>query len=234
MKKLFLVFACLFAVAVLNAQSLEEIIKKHTAAMKTDQLANVKTIKISAKMSSMGMEMPMTMYSKNPNMIKTVVNFQGQEIISVYDGEKGYMINPMMGSSEPIELTGAQLEQVQDNNAFKNDLLTYSNKGKLTLEGDDNVNGKPAFKLKADVEGGNPIYMYIDKDSYLLVKTSSKVNQNGQIMDVDTFISDYTDTQGVVMPKKTSVNSGGMEMAVITIDNIEVNVPLEDSFFKIK
>jgi len=40
-------------------------------------------------------------------------------MISVFDGEKGYMVNPMMGSSDPVELTGDQLTQVQNNNIYK-------------------------------------------------------------------------------------------------------------------
>ena len=53
-----------------------------------------------------------------------------------------------------------------------NQLMNYFKKGQLTLEGEENVNGKPAYKLKANVEGAIPIYMFIDKGSYLLVKTS--------------------------------------------------------------
>ena len=91
--------------------------------MKSDKLASVTTIKITGKMSAMGMEMPMIMFMKNPNKIKVVYSFNGQEMVSVFDGEKGYMINPMTGSSDPVELTGDQLEQVQKNSAFKNELL---------------------------------------------------------------------------------------------------------------
>jgi outer membrane lipoprotein-sorting protein len=234
MKKLVIILALLVPASFINAQSLEEIVKKYSAVMKTDQLANVKTIKITAKMSAMGMEMPMTMYMKNPNKIRSVINMNGQEMITVYDGEKGYMINPMTGSTAPVELTGEQLKRAQNNNVFQNDLLKYFKNGQLTLEGDENVNGKPAFKLKANVEGGNPIYMFVDKDTYMLVKSSTKVDQMGQIMDIDTFMSDYTDNQGVVMPKKMSYSSSGAEMGAMTFDNIEVNIPMEDSLFQIK
>src|SRR5450759_5216159 len=104
MKKLLFLMTGLIAVTVINAQSLDEIVKKYSTAIKSDQLANVKTIKITGKMSGMGMEMPMVMYMKNPNKIKVVYSFNGQEMVSVFDGEKGYMINPMTGSSNPIEL----------------------------------------------------------------------------------------------------------------------------------
>ncbi|MCK7530102.1 MAG: hypothetical protein MZV63_03095 [Marinilabiliales bacterium] len=42
-----------------------------------------------------------------------------------FDGEKGYAINPMTGSTDPVEITGDQLNQVKDNNAFKNQVDEY-------------------------------------------------------------------------------------------------------------
>lgn len=234
MKKLITLTTLFLSALVINAQSLDEIVKNYSAAMKTSQMASVKTIKITGKMSAMGMEMPMTMFMKNPNKIKVVYSFNGQEMVSVFDGEKGYTMNPMMGSAEPVELTGDQLKQVQENNAFQNQLINFHKSGKLSLEGEENVNGKPAFKLKATVDGASPVYMYIDKGNYYLVKTSTKVSQMGQEMTVDSFTSDYTDIQGVVLPKKTTASSGGMEMAVISFDKIEVNIPIEDTVFKIK
>jgi outer membrane lipoprotein-sorting protein len=233
MKKLIFVLTGLIAVAVINAQSLDEIVKNYSVAMKSDKLAGVTSIKISGKMSAMGMEMPMVMFMKNPNKIKVTYSFNGQGMVSVFDGEKGYMINPMMGSSDPVELTGDQLTQVQKNNAFRNELFNYFKNGQLTLEGQENVNDKPAFKLKANV-GSSPIYMFLDKGSYMLVKTSVTVDQMGTSMNVDSYMTDYVDIDGVVMPKKTTAMANGMEAAVITFDKIEVNIPMEDSVFKVK
>ena len=234
MKKLVLILTSLVVVTLINAQSLEDIVKKYSTAIKADQLAQIATIKITGKMSAMGMEMPMTMFMKSPNKIKIVYSFSGQEMVSVFDGEKGYTINPMMGSSDPIELTGEQLTQIKNNNAFNNEVLEYFRSGKLTLEGEENVNGKPAFKLKATPEGTNPIYLFLDKDSFLLVKTTMTVEQMGTSMNVESVMTDYSDNSGVVMPKTTTTSANGMQAAVITFDKIEVNIPIEDSVFKLK
>ena len=233
MKKLVLIMAALIVVAVTNAQSLDEIVKNYSTAMKSDNLAGINSIKITGKMSAMGMEMPMVMYMKNPNKIKVTVSFNGQDIVSVFDGEKGYMINPMMGSTDPVELTGDQLKQVQNNSVYKNQLLEYFKSGQLTMEGEENVNDKPAFKLKAS-GGTNPVYMFLDKGSYMLVKINTTADQMGTQMNVDLYMTDYVDTNGVLLPKKTTTMANGMEAAVMTYDNIEVNLPMEDSVFKIK
>jgi outer membrane lipoprotein-sorting protein len=233
MKKFVFIMSGLIAAAAINAQSLDEIVKNYSAAMKSDKLAAVTSIKITGKMSAMGMEMPMVMFMKNPNKIKVTYSFNGQDMVSVFDGVKGYTMNPMMGSSEPVELTGDQLAQVQKNSAFKNEVLNYFKEGKLTLEGQENVNEIPAFKLKANT-GTSPIYMFLDKTSYMLVKTTSTVEQGGQSMNIDSYMTDYVDIQGVVLPKKTTAMANGMEAGVITFDKIEVNIPMEDSVFKVK
>lgn len=233
MKKLLFILTGILLVAAINAQSLDQIVKNYSTAIKADQLAKVKTIRIKGKMSAMGMEMPMELFMKNPNKIRVVYSLSGQEMISFFDGEKGYTINPMMGSAEPIELTGSQLQQIQNNNVFRNEVKNYFDKKQLTLDGEEDVKGKPAYKLKVNVPEGTPIYMFIDKGTNLLVKTSTTVEQMGTSMNVDSFMSDYTEISGVVMPKKTTAVANGMEAAVITFDEVQVNIPLEDSLFRL-
>ena len=233
MKKLVFVLAGLVAFTALNAQSLDEIVKKYSEANHQDKVAAMTTIKITAKMSMMGMDLPMEMWMKNPDKIKTVTNFNGQEIISAFDGTKGYSINPMTGSADPVEMTPDQIKQTQNSNMFKNFMANYLKEGKLTLEGEENVNNKPAFKVKADLDGGNSTYMFIDKETYLLAKTSATVNQGGTAVTVDSYPTDYKEMNGVMLPMKTTSSAQGMDF-VLVFDKVEVNIPMEDSIFKIK
>lgn len=233
MKKIVFVLTGLLVAAVVNAQTLEEIVKKYSAANKQDKVSALKTIKISGKMSMMGMELPLEMWMKNPNKIKTVTNFNGQEMISVFDGVKGYSVNPMTGSAEPVEMTADQIKQTQNSNYFNNSMATYLKEGKLTLVGDENVNDKPAYKLKVDLDGGNTTDMFIDKGSYLLIKTSTTVNSGGMAVTVDAFPTDYKETNGLILPMKTTSSAQGMEFSII-FDKVEVDIPIEDSVFKVK
>ena len=61
-----------FDAVIINAQTLDEIVKKYSEANKLDKVSGLKPLKITAKMSVMGMDMPMEMWMKNPNKIKTV------------------------------------------------------------------------------------------------------------------------------------------------------------------
>lgn len=232
MKKLFLTVSFLLAVATLNAQSIEDIINKYTIANKLDKISSFQTIKISAKTSMMGMDMPMEVWMKNPNKIKTVTSINGQDMVQVFDGEKGYIISPMTGSSEPVEMTADQIKTVVKSNMFQNYMIEYLKEGKLSLEGEDNVNGKPAFRVKATLEGSTTT-MFIDKSTYLMLKTVSVGNQGGMPMTLESFPTDYTETNGILLPMKTTLLTSGVEM-VTTFTKVEVNVPIEDSVFKIK
>jgi len=233
MKKLLLSITLLLAVIIVNAQSLEDIIGKYTVANKLDKIGNFKTIKISAKTSVMGMDMPMEMWMKNPNKFKSVTSFNGQNIIQVFDGEKGYMVNPMAGSTDPVEMTGDQLREISRNNIFNNYMAQFLKDGKLALAGEESVNGKPAFKIKADLGNRNSAVMFIDKSSYLLTKTVADVNQGGMAITVESYPSDYSDTYGIMLPMKTTTSTSGMDI-VTTFTKVEVDVPMEDSVFKIK
>lgn len=234
MKKIPTIILLLFVSVFLKAQTLEEIVKKYSSAIKADRLSSVSTVRITGKTSAMGMEMPLTMIMKNPNKVKVVNKFNGREIISVFDGVKGYSINPMTGSSKPVELKDYQLKQVQNSNIFSNELMRYYQNGKLTLEGEENVNGKAAYKLKAEIEGGNHVFLYLDKNSCLLLKTSTSVTQMGTPIRMESYMSDYTETDGVVMPMKTLAKANGMDAAVITFDKVEVDIPVDDNAFSIR
>jgi hypothetical protein len=233
MKKLTFIMAGLIMMAVINAQTLDEIVKKYTEVNKLDHVASLKTIKITAKLSMMGMEMPMVMWMKNPDKIKSVTTVNGQDMIQVFDGEKGYTVSPMTGSTEPVEMTPDQVKQTVRSNMFQNSMANYFKNGQLALAGEENVNDKPAYKLKATTEGGQVIDMYIDKSSYFLVKTSTTTESNGMTVTADSYPSDYTETSGVMIPMKTTISAQGMDI-VMNFTKVEVDVPMEDSIFKIK
>ena len=233
MKKVFLFLAGIICVAVLNAQSVDEIVKKFAAANKYEKAATLKTIRISAKMSMMGMDIPIEMWMKNPNKIKVVQNLMGQEIIQVFDGTNGYLVNPASGGTTPVPLTKEQIVEVQRNNLFTNPLDAYLKEGKLTLEGEESVKGKPAYKLKVTIDPANPMTVFIDKASYLLVKSAMTVNQGGASMAVESYPSDYQEIGGILVPMKTTLSATGIEM-VTTFTKVEVDTPIDDSVFKLK
>ena len=50
-------------------------------------------------------------------------------------------------------------------------------------------------------EAGTVTGAFIDKESFLTVKTTAKVNQMGQEMEVESYITEYMDVNGVKFAK---------------------------------
>jgi hypothetical protein len=232
MKKSILLLAAVFAVVAIHAQTAEEIVKKYTVANKLDKLSGISTVKITGKMSMMGTEMPMELWMKNPDKLKQVMSYNGQDIVSAIDGAKGYVINPMSGSNTPTEMPLSQVEQSKNSLIYYNFLDAYLKNGKLTLDGSENVGDKPAFKLKIVMEGGTTMWAFIDKSSYLMVKATVNANSNGVDVVADVIYSDFKDNNGVFLPMKQSTTANGMDFIMI-YDKVEVNIPMEDSIFKL-
>lgn len=233
MKKSILVLTGLIIATLLNAQNLDEIIRKYSVANRFDKISGFSTVKIKAKISMNGMELPVEIWMKNPDKIKTVTNLMGQEIVSAYDGKKGYVINPATGSAKPVEMSADEINQARNNNIFLNILDNYNKQGKLTLLGEEDVNNNPAYKIKVDVDGVNSALMYIDKKTYLISKSTTTVSQNGMTMTVNSFPGDYREVNGLLLPMKTVSSAEGMNI-VTTYENVEVNTPINDSVFTLK
>lgn len=234
MKKLLVLATAILMASVCGAQTLDEIINKNYSALGAETLEKAKTIYMEGRASQMGMEMPMVMQMKQPDKVRVVTTFNGMDIILAYDGVKGYMINPMTGANDPVELPQEQLGDVQRYNMFHNQLLDQFRAGKLKLLGEEDVNGQPAFKIETAAEEGKPSYIFIDKVSSMIVKTVATVNQMGQDYEVETYTKEYMDVSGIKFPKVTTSFVNGMEAGGMTFDKVEIDREMDDSIFTLK
>lgn len=233
MKKVFLLAAFLTVLQVITAQSLDELVKRYTIANRFDRIAALKTIKISGNMTMMGAVVPMTIWMKNPNKIKIVSTFNGQEVIQVFDGVNGYMVNPMTGSATPVTMSPDQIKQTLRTSMFQNFLDLALKTGQLSLAGEETINNKPAYKLKVNIEGGSPVEFFLDKESSLLVKISAVVNEGGMTMTIVSYPTDYREMNGLIVPMKTTSLTQVMEF-IMNFTKVEVDLPMDDNLFSVK
>lgn len=234
MKKLFFtaLATVVFAFAnVANAQSLNEVLDMHFKASGQDKLMAAQSFYIKAKVSQMGMEMPMEMKIKKPEKFIVSIDLQGQKIVTAFDGEKGWMINPMMGT-EPQELAGDQLAQARQQVDMEGELFNYEAKGhSAELAGKVNVDGKEMYRIKLTTKDGNTKDYFIDVATNLVSKVKSKVSAQGQTVDVEQVMSDYKTIDGITMAMKIESKTP-MGNAVILMEEVKMNEKFDDSVFK--
>ncbi len=234
MKKTLILLAAILVVSACNAQTLDEIVKKYSAANGSQNLEKATTVIIEGKVIQMGTEMPISIMVKRPDKVKVVITFSGMEIITLFDGEKGYMVNPLAGATEPVEIPAEQLSSVQEYNMLLDSFLEAYKAGRVVLEGEEAVDGKPAFKLTITDVAGNSTTAFIDKESFLTVKTAQTVNQMGQEMTVESYVKEYAEVNGIKFSKVVTQFVNGMEAVQMIFDKIEVDKEIADSVFKIE
>jgi hypothetical protein len=60
------------------------------------------------------------------------------------------------------------------------------------------------------------------------------INQMGIEMNIETYLSDFTDFGGVLLPKMTTSYANGTEMMVMIIEKVELNIDMDDKLFTLK
>ena len=231
-KSLITVLAIIIAlVNVAKAQTLNEVLDKHFKAVGQEKMMAVNSFYIKAKVSQMGMEMPMEMKIKKSGMFLVSIEMQGQKMIQAFDGQKGWMIAPWVGP-DPQELAGDQLAQAKQQVNMEGELYNYEKKGSTAeLMGKVNVDGKEAYRIKLSSSDGNSKDYFIDAQTYYVSKVKTKVSAQGQTVDVEQIMSDNKTIDGITMPMKIESKSP-MGTALILMEEIKFNENFDDAIFK--
>lgn len=233
MKKsfLFLTAGLLFLMLGANAQTLDDVLDKHFKTIGQEKLAAVKSYSIKAKVSQMGMEFPMEMKMKRPDKFRMDMDIQGQKMVQAFDGEKGWMIVPGMGSG-PQDLTGDQLKQAMQQADIDGELYQYEKKGlTVDLVGKVKDGDKEAYYVKVTDKKGDVKNYYIDAEKYVINKVKAKVNAMGQTLEVEQRFKDYKNVDGILMATKIESDSP-MGTATILMNEIKFNIEVNDSDFE--
>jgi hypothetical protein len=227
------VFVIFMAINVnLQAQDLKKVLNNYFDAVGMENLKNVKTISFTGKVVQGGMELPFTMYLARPMKYRMDITVQGQQIVQAFDGKNGWMVNPMMGSTEPQDLPPEQLKQMKKQADFEGELYEYEKKGStLELIGDEDFEGTKVYKLKLTDKDGDITYYFIDAETYVVIKTNAKRNINGTEVEGETLFSNFQMIDGMAFPYSISTGMNGQTMAEIVIEKVDFSKKLDPTFF---
>jgi outer membrane lipoprotein-sorting protein len=198
------------------------------------------TIRITGNVSLQGMQLPMIVTAKRPNMMRQEMQIQDKKVVTAFDGEKAWMINPMLGAEAPQEVQGPQGDMTREQSDFDGPLMDYKSKGTtvelVKADGADGTeklaDGTKAYKLKVTRKGGRVQYIYLDAQSGIEVKTINQVEQAGQTFTIETELADYRPEGGLMVPHTVRNIMNGQPLMQMTVEKVEFNLPIEDALFK--
>ena len=221
--------------APMTAQTLDEILDHHFEAIGgKDKIAAVHSLKMTAKQVFGPQEVPAVLTWERPDKIRMEFTLQGMTGIQAYDGKTAWMVMPFLGKTEPEEMTGDDLKDIiEQADLMEGPLFNWKEKGhKVEFEGEDTVEGTPAWKLKLTRKDGDVSTIWLDKDAYVQIKSESKRKRNDQEVEIESSYGDYKEVDGLYFPFSIeSKPKGAPQGATITIESIELNPKVDDSIF---
>jgi outer membrane lipoprotein-sorting protein len=215
------------------AMDADELIAKNVAATGgLKKIQSIETVKATGKFLTQGMEFPFTLTQKRPHKLRIDADIQGLSLIQAYDGETGWSINPMTGSQDPQPMGDIELKSFKLQADMDGPHVDYAAKGySVEYIGEDEVEGTPVHQLRLDTHLGIVMDYFIDKDHFLTIKQTSKVTVDDNEIEIDTYLSDFQEINGVVVPMAIDTRRGDVSMNQIMIETLDHGVAVDDAIF---
>jgi len=229
----------LLAVLSLNlsasSQTAEELVNKNIEAKGgLDKIKAVKTWRMTGKLIGGGITAMSGQENMRPNLVRETFSLQGMTAVQAYDGSKAWQIQPFGGRKDPELMGEDDARDLLIDSDFDGPLVDYKAKGNVVeYLGHDVVDGDDALRLKVTLKDGDIIYYYLDPDTYLEIRKETQEFIRGSVRENAFDLGSYKPIAGVMYP--FSVASGPKndvtQWQTVTVDKIEVNVPLDTSDF---
>ncbi|MGI8741337.1 MAG: hypothetical protein ACR2NN_01970 [Bryobacteraceae bacterium] len=232
--------ACLVSLAAFGQDkpdlTLDQIIQKHVDALGgMDKLKAITTFSATGKATMNGGQMvaALVMQMKRPSSMRVEMTIQGKKIVQGFDGATAWMLNPLTGLDTPQKANAEDTQEMKNSADIDfSSLVDYKAKGNtVELAGMEDVEGSPAYKLKVTKRNGRVEYDYLDAKTFLPVKSTTKRKQMGTEIEIDAFPANYKPINGVLFPFTVDQKTGGKSMVQLTIEKVDVNVPIDDARF---
>ena len=223
-----------------SSQTADELVSKNIQARGgIEKIKAVQTYRATGKLTSGGRRAITALVALDrmrPNLLRSEFTLQGMTRVRAYDGSTGWQIQPFQGNREPQLMGEDDLRDLTIDADIDGPLVDYKERGnRVEYLGHDTVDGDDALRLKVTLKDGDIIYYYLDPDTYLEIRKETQEFIRGSVKETVSDLGSYTPVNGVMYP--FSIASGPKndptQWQTITIEKIEVNVPIEHSQFAV-
>jgi len=239
-KTLIWVLAGLFILSILPVQGFGQTSKEVLDKMietqggrKALEAAKDTTISGTMELVQQGMNATLTMYQKEPNMMRMDIEVMGMVITQAFDGQKAWFLNPQTGATEEMPESLAKEFKRQ---SLGNDSILNPEKYGITyeLKGKEKVGDKDCLILEQTMSDGHKSTLYVDSATYLTNKTKTMTmgQMGGGEVLTETLMSDYRKEGDLMAAHSMTILQDGAEFARMTLTKITYNSGLQDSLFQ--
>jgi hypothetical protein len=220
-----------------SSQTADELVNKNIEAKGgMDKIKAIKSWRMTGKLIVQGLTATQGQENMRPNLVRETTTLQGMTAVQAYDGTTGWQIQPFGGRKDPELMGEDDMRDLLIDSDFDGPLVDYKAKGNVVeYLGHDVVDGDDALRLKVTLKDGDIVYYYLDPDTYLEIRKETQEFIRGSVRESAANLGSYKPVAGVMYP--FSIASGPKNdptsWQTVTVDKIEVNVPLDSSEFAV-
>ena len=201
-----------------------------------DAWQSVESLRLAGQMDlGQGMHVPYVLDQKRPGKMCLEYEFDDMKATQCVDGETGWKRLPFRGRNIPEPMTEAEFAGMAEGAEIGGLLFSAKKRGfDIKFLGKHDVNGRPTNKLEITLPSGAVRWVYVDEETGLDVKLDMMRVVNGRERLVETYYSEWRETDGLMIPRRQdTIMEGGDGSHFLTVDKVEGNPELADSRFSI-
>jgi hypothetical protein len=238
MRWLFPAVAVLCSGACAFSQTADELVNKNIEAKGgLDKIRAVKTVRMSGRAERSGRPpVVMVIERERPDELRQDITRSGMTLVQAYDGKEGWMVDPFRGRKDPQLMGEDDLRDLQLEADIDGPLVDYAAKGNaIEFMGHGTVDGDDVLRLKVTLKNGDILYYDFDPASYLEIRRESQEFIRGSVKEMVREYGSYKAVHGVMYPFSLAIwaKTDPTRALTVTIENVEVNVPVAESQFAV-
>lgn len=210
--------------AVAHAQLGHEIAGKH-AARAGDRLAKLTALRVEGRTFINGEVVPFLLVAQRPNRLRVESFTPLRRALQVYDGEHPpWISHTEVKGGAPQEMTAVDAKDFIANADFDGPLVNSAEKGfSVDYAGEEAIAGRTAYKLLLMNRSDNIFFLWVDAQTFEIVKRTVYRSANNERLAVDTYFKDFREVGGVLQPHRIETMANGRMLYVMLIDKMEPN-----------
>jgi hypothetical protein len=226
----FLIF-CSNVLAQTNDELVENILNMYFITINQEKLLTTNSIVTKGKMIQGKTEYHFTSYKKRPMKYRLESEIDGQKVISVVNGNSGWTINPIAGSSDPVPMSAEVYVRSKQFAEYDGIFYNYQEQGsQIEYVNDDYVGFVKSHVLELTTQDGDIITAYFNNQTNVLIKKTTSTLTQGVTIEIDFLYSNYRYVDEILMPFQLEMDSeNGLK---IIADEIIFDSDIPDSMFE--